>query len=94
MPENDDDPREGRSEKWQGYAAVTAIVITLLGIGWQQSQNSGANTVTLANHTAEITALQSTVQNEQVLLYSINAQLTGLNQKMDDEMQVPKGGHQ
>jgi hypothetical protein len=90
--EDDSAQKENPSQKWQALGAMGAVVFTVGCFLYQQSQISGANAVTVSNHTQEIAALQTSVNNEQVLLYSINAQLTGLTQKIDD-MQQSRATH-
>lgn len=83
---------EAQSQKWQGYAAIAAVVITILSAAYNFSQNSNENTYTISDNSKAILGLQTDMQNQQVLIYSQAAQISALTQRVDD-MQT-KSGHQ
>jgi uncharacterized protein HemX len=96
--EDDNKSQDGIWGKWQTIVAILTLCAAVLAYSYnannqaQQAaataaQVAGENAVTLQNHTSEISQLQNSVSNEQVLLYAINAQLTGLTQKIDDMQQ-------
>ena len=65
-------------------AAALGIGITLGNVLWSNGNSTGQLASVQAQHTAQITQMQTQLTGQQAILYSINDNLARLTQKIND----------